>query len=163
MIVNLFGTPNLLEPGSPHDKKEKLKKNGLQLQYKKKLLEKMMQESVIYIYSKCSTCQKALKFLAKSKEKFIIKEIKEEPPSLEELKRMLDFQQGNLKKLFNTSGMLYREMHLTEKLKEMPQRDALKLLSTHGMLVKRPFLIGDNFGTTGFNEKEWSALLNIKG
>lgn len=114
----------------------------------------------LYIYGKCSTCQKALRFLdtVKGKEVFTIKDITKEPPSLSELQKMLQYQKGNLKKLFNTSGQLYRELHLNEKLKEMPLNDALKLLSQHGMLVKRPFLLGKDFGFTGFNEKEWSKI-----
>jgi arsenate reductase-like glutaredoxin family protein len=72
---------------------------------------------------------------------------------------MLDFQQGYLKKLLNTSGQLYREMHLSEELKTMPPSQTLALLSQHGMLVKRPFLLGDDFGLTGFNEEEWSRVV----
>jgi arsenate reductase-like glutaredoxin family protein len=68
---------------------------------------------------------------------------------------MLQYANGILKKLFNSSGQLYREMQPTEKLKTMLERDALNLLNHHGMLVKRPFLIGNNFGLTGFNEAEW--------
>lgn len=111
---------------------------------------------LIYIYGKCSTCQKALRFLEKMKVPFDAKEITREPPSMDELQRMLNFQKGNLKKLFNTSGQLYKEMHLNEKLNEMPLNEALKLLNQHGMLVKRPFLLGKDFGLTGFNEAEWS-------
>ena len=114
----------------------------------------------IYLYSKCSTCQNAIRFLEKMKVSYTKKEITETPPSIEELTRMLKFQNGNLKKLFNTSGQLYREMHLTEKLSEMPLDEALKLLSQHGMLVKRPFLIEKDFGLTGFNEAEWLRLLS---
>jgi len=123
-----------------------------------------MSKIVIYSYSKCSTCQKALRFLEKHDiaDRFTIKEIKENPPPVKELERMLSFQHGNLKKLFNTSGKLYREMHLTEKLKSMPVKEALMLLSKNGMLVKRPFLIADDFGTTGFNEAKWEELLATK-
>lgn len=115
---------------------------------------------IIYIYSKCSTCQKALHFLEKIKGKgtFTIKEITQEPPSMDELKKMLKFQDGNLKKLFNTSGQLYRELHLNEKLDNMSVDKALELLTQHGMLVKRPFLIGKDFGLTGFKEAEWSKI-----
>jgi arsenate reductase-like glutaredoxin family protein len=93
------------------------------------------------------------------KKAFIIKEITTTPPSLDELHRMLKYQGGNLKKLFNTSGDLYREMGLSEKLSKMPIEDALTLLTKHGMLVKRPFLIGKDFGITGFKESEWSNIL----
>lgn len=114
---------------------------------------------IIYLYSKCSTCQQALRFLEKKKVAITIKEITQEPPTIKELQKMLDFQNGNIKKLMNTSGMLYREMELAEKSKDMPQHEILALLSSHGMLIKRPFLLGDNFGLTGFNEVEWTKKL----
>lgn len=113
---------------------------------------------ILYVYSKCSTCQKALSFLEQRHLKFIRKEITETPPTIAELKQMLKYQEGNLKKLFNTSGLLYKEMKLSEKLETMPLEDALALLNKHGMLVKRPFLLGKNFGLTGFNEKAWSNV-----
>lgn len=116
---------------------------------------------ILYIYSKCSTCQQALRFLEKikGKDSFTIKEITVTPPSLKELQQMLKFQNGNLKKLFNTSGQLYRELHLNEKLSDMTLDESLKLLTEHGMLVKRPFLLGENFGLTGFKEAEWLKYL----
>lgn len=114
---------------------------------------------ILYVYSKCSTCQNAVKFLEQKKISFVRKEITETPPTLPELKQMLQFAHGNLKKLFNTSGLLYKEMQLTEKLKTMPLQDALSLLTQHGMLVKRPFLLGKNFGLTGFKEADWTIQL----
>ncbi len=89
------------------------------------------------------------------------KEITVEPPSVAQLQAMLLYVKGNLKKLFNSSGQLYRELQLTEKLKEMSEMEALILLSQHGMLVKRPFLLGSHFGYTGFNEIEWSRMLIV--
>ncbi len=112
---------------------------------------------LVYIYSKCSTCQKAVRFLEKKQCVFTPKEIVQEPPSMEELQTMLHYQKGNLKKLLNTSGQLYREMQLTEKLQKMSLIQSLTLLTQHGMLIKRPFLIGADFGLTGFNETEWSG------
>lgn len=114
---------------------------------------------IIYIYRKCSTCQKALRFLEENHVSFICKEITQTLPSLQELHKMLKFQKGNVRKLFNTSGLLYKEMQLKEKLDEMPIDEALTLLSQRGMLVKRPFVIDDDFGLTGFNEKDWSRIL----
>jgi arsenate reductase len=112
---------------------------------------------IIYTYHKCSTCTKALRFLEKKGVKNLtIKEITLEPPSLEELQMQLKYQGDLLKKLFNTSGQLYRELQLNERLTEMSIDEALKLLTQHGMLVKRPFLLGKNFGFTGFDEKKWS-------
>ncbi|MBA3602417.1 MAG: Spx/MgsR family RNA polymerase-binding regulatory protein [Parachlamydiaceae bacterium] len=114
---------------------------------------------ILYVYSKCSTCQKALSFLEEKKFAFIRKEITQTPPSIADLKSMLKFMNGNMKKLFNSSGQLYREMNLSEELKTMPEDDALTLLSQHGMLVKRPFLLADHFGLTGFNEINWAQKL----
>lgn len=114
---------------------------------------------ILYIYSKCSTCQNALKFLKRKNISFVHKEIVETPPSVEELRTMLDYVDGNLKKIFNTSGQLYREMQLTEKLKPMSEEDAILLLHQYGMLVKRPFLLGDDFGLLGFKEAEWSKAI----
>lgn len=114
---------------------------------------------ILYIYSKCSTCQNALKFLERKNVSFVCKEIVETPPSVEELRTMLDYMGGNLKKIFNTSGQLYREMQLTEKLKSMSEEDAILLLNQYGMLVKRPFLLGDDFGVLGFKESEWSKKI----
>jgi len=111
---------------------------------------------ILYIYNKCSTCQNALKFLERKNVWFVRKEIVETPPSVEELRTMLDYVGGDLKNIFNTSGQLYREMQFTEKLKSMSKEDAILLLSQHGMLVKRPFLLGDDFGLLGFKEIEWS-------
>ncbi len=116
---------------------------------------------IVYIYSKCSTCQKAVRFLTQNKFNFQIKEIVKTPPSLEELQSMLRYQKGNLKKLFNTSGQLYKDMQLKERLDRLSVDQALDLLTQHGMLVKRPFLITDQNGLTGFNEKEWMQMINI--
>lgn len=110
---------------------------------------------IVYVYKKCSTCKAALLFLKKRGLAFIEKEISQEPPSLAELKQMCDYQNGDLKKLFNTSGLVYKEMNLKEKLQHMSIDDAYKMLNQQGMLVKRPFLLGDNFGLLGFKETEW--------
>ena len=109
---------------------------------------------ILYIYSKCSTCQNALKFLRQKNIPFVSKEITETPPSLEELQTMLRHVNGNIKRLCNTSGLLYREMQLSKK--QLSELETLSLLSQHGMLVKRPFLLGDGFGLTGFSEDVWS-------
>jgi arsenate reductase (glutaredoxin) len=114
---------------------------------------------IVYVYNKCSTCQNAVRFLQAKNIEYVRREITETPPSVQELQTMLKYANGNLKKLFNSSGQLYREMQLTEKLKTLSQSDALTLLSQHGMLVKRPFLLGNNFGLTGFNEVEWSKKI----
>lgn len=109
----------------------------------------------VYVYEKCSTCKSALDFLKERGVAFIQKDIKQGPPNRQELERMLNYQNGDLKKLFNTSGMLYKEMALKEKLKNLSSEEAYTLLHQHGMLVKRPFLLGENFGLLGFKEAEW--------
>ena len=114
---------------------------------------------ILYVYTKCSTCQKALSFLEQNKIAFTSKEITLTPPSKTELKSMLKFMNENLKKLFNSSGQLYRELDMSNKLKTMPEDVAITLLSQNGMLVKRPFLISDHFGLTGFNEAIWALQL----
>lgn len=114
---------------------------------------------IVYVYGKCSTCKAALHFLKEQGIAYTAKEITKEPPSITELKRMLKYQNGNLKKIFNTSGLLYKEMQLKEKLENMPTDKALELLNQHGMLVKRPFLLGKDFGLLGFDETEWSKKI----
>lgn len=93
--------------------------------------------------------------------KFQKKEIVDVRPSIEELEKMLHYQKSNIRKLFNTSGQMYREMELSEKLDSMPLKAAFILLTQNGMLIKRPFVLGDNFGLVGFSEKEWSRELAL--
>ncbi len=114
---------------------------------------------IIYVYSKCSTCKQAISFLEQKNISFIRKEITLTPPTKSELQTMLGYYHGKINKLFNTSGILYREMNLTEKLKSMDLNEALSLLTQHGMLIKRPFLLGDGFGFTGFNASEWAKKI----
>jgi len=113
---------------------------------------------ILYLHRKCSTCQAALEFLAGKKLEVEIIDITQKAPSVEELQKMLAFQNGNVKKLLNTSGLLYREMNLSQKIPEMPESEVLDLLSRHGMLVKRPFLLGEHFGLLGFKEVGWAKL-----
>ncbi len=111
---------------------------------------------LIYSYKKCSTCRNALKFLEAKKIKVEVKEIVDSPPKIPELKQMLKIT-GDIKKLFNTSGILYREMNLKDKLPNLSEQDALGLLAKNGKLVKRPFLLGENLGLLGFKEQEWES------
>mgnify|MGYP000009182408 FL=1 len=113
----------------------------------------------VFAYRKCSTCMKALKWLEVHNVEFEERAIKEENPTYEELKEWYTMSRLPLKKFFNTSGMIYKQMNLKDKLKEMTEDDQLKLLATDGMLVKRPLVIGDNFVLTGFKEKEWEEKL----
>ena len=114
----------------------------------------------VLVYRKCSTCLKALKWLEVNQVVFDERPIKEENPSYEELKAWYEMSGLPLKKFFNTSGILYKQMNLKDKLKEMSEDEQLKLLATDGMLVKRPLVIGDGFVLTGFKEKEWEDKIN---
>jgi arsenate reductase len=118
----------------------------------------------IYHYKNCDTCRKALKYLDGKKIKYEAVPIVEQPPTATELKKMLGFVKtrgGSIKNLFNTSGVQYRELGISDKLKGgMTEAEALKLLAGNGKLIKRPFvLIGDRDGGVGFKADEWAALL----
>lgn len=117
----------------------------------------------IYEYNGCSTCKKALKFLKDHKANFEQISIVDTPPSKSELKKMLSFIRArgdDFKKLFNTSGVLYREMKISDRLKAgMTESEALDLLAANGKLIKRPFLLTDDAGAVGFNEDEWKKLI----
>ena len=114
---------------------------------------------LLVYYPKCSTCQKAKKWLEEKEVKFEERDIKLQNPTKEELKEWHHKSGLPLKRFFNTSGMLYREMQLKEKLPDMTEEDQYELLATDGMLVKRPIIIDDNRVFTGFREKEWEQLL----
>ncbi len=115
---------------------------------------------IVYIHPRCSTCKKSLSFLTENKINFTTKDITITPPSIEELTRMF-LLQGDIKKLFNTSGLLYKSLELKEKLSDMSNEEALELLSNHGMLIKRPFILTDKMGCTGFNPKVWNQYFLI--
>ena len=104
-------------------------------------------------YPKCSTCQKAKKWLEAHQIAYEERDIKTENPSKEELKGWYEKSGQELKRFFNTSGMLYKSMQLKDKLPGMTEEEQLKLLGTDGMLVKRPILVGDDFVLTGFKEE----------
>ena len=110
-------------------------------------------------YPKCSTCQKARKWLEANHLEFTERHIVEENPSYEELKEWYSESGLPLKKFFNTSGMLYKEMQLKDKLPTMSEEEQLKLLATNGMLVKRPLIVNGNMILTGFKEAEWEKAL----
>lgn len=109
-------------------------------------------------YPKCSTCSKAKKFLNGNGIDFEERNIKEDNPSKKELKKWFDKSDYPIKKFFNTSGKIYREMKLKDKLEEMTEDDKLELLSTDGMLVKRPILVGQDKVLVAFKEDEWEVL-----
>ena len=112
----------------------------------------------VYEYAGCSTCKKALKFLDQRGVAYEKIAIVEQPPTITELKRMLAFQGGEIRKLFNTSGQVYRELKLGEKLPAMTEAEALQLLASNGKLVKRPFLLSATQGLVGFSEAAWAKV-----
>ncbi len=113
----------------------------------------------LYAYAKCSTCRDAAKWLREHGVGFLEKPIYEQPPTVGELRRMLACQGGQLRRLFNTSGIQYRERGLAAKLPAMSEPEALALLASDGRLVKRPFVLGPEVGLVGFAPDEWRKLL----
>ena len=110
-------------------------------------------------YPKCTTCQKARKWLDENNIEYEFRDIKLENPSLEELAAWYKLSDLPLRKFFNTSGLLYKSMELKTKLPTMTDGEMLALLATDGMLVKRPLAIGDDFVLVGFKEADWAAKL----
>lgn len=110
-------------------------------------------------YPKCTTCKKAKKWLDEKGISYIDRHIKEENPTADELKEWHKRSGLPLKKFFNTSGMLYKEMQLKDKLPEMTEEEQYALLSSDGMLVKRPLIVADDFILTGFKEAEWAEKM----
>ena len=110
-------------------------------------------------YPKCTTCQKARKWLDENNIEYEFRDIKLENPTLEELTAWYKLSGLPLRKFFNTSGLLYKSMELKTKLPNMTDEEMLALLATDGMLVKRPLAIGDDFVLVGFKEAEWVEKL----
>lgn len=113
----------------------------------------------VLVYRKCSTCQRALKWLEQNNINFEERPIVEENPSFDELKEWYGKSGLPLKKFFNTSGNIYKQMNLKDKLGDMSEEEQLKLLAADGMLVKRPLVVGEDFVITGFKESEWEQKL----
>lgn len=114
---------------------------------------------VVLVYRKCSTCIKALKWLEENNIEFTERPMKEENPTYEELKEWYERSGLPLKKFFNTSGLLYKDMKLKDRLPSMTEEEQLKLLATDGMLVKRPLVVADDYVLTGFKEAEWEERM----
>ncbi len=110
---------------------------------------------IYYGYPKCGTCRKAKKWLEMNNLDFQEVNIAEAPPSVEELSKMIAVSDLELKKFFNVSGMKYRELNLKDKLTTMTDEEKISLLSSDGMLIKRPIVFGDNKVTVGFKEEEF--------
>ena len=114
---------------------------------------------LVLVYRKCSTCIKALKWLEANNIAFEERPIVEQNPTYEELKTWYQMSGLPLKNFFNTSGMIYKEMKLKDKLPEMSEEEQLQLLATNGMLVKRPLVVGEDYVLTGFKENKWAEVM----
>ena len=121
-----------------------------------------MKDIVFFCYPKCSTCQKAKKWLQENSVEFTERDIVKNNPTEAELKKFYKKSKKELKRFFNTSGILYREMELKDKLPKMTEEEMLKLLATDGKLVKRPMIVTKDFVLNGFKEEEWKELLKNK-
>ena len=118
--------------------------------------------SLLFIqYPSCSTCKKAKKWLDEKKQSYTERSIKDENPSEEELRAWHKKSGLPLKKFFNASGLVYRDMGLKDKLSAMSEDEQFRLLASDGMLVKRPLLIGDDFVLVGFQEENWKEALKV--
>ena len=113
---------------------------------------------LLVCYPKCSTCKKAQVYLENLGVEYTYRDIKTDNPSYEELKQWHEKSGLEMKRFFNTSGLLYKSMELKDKLPAMSDEEKLQLLATDGLLVKRPVAIGDDFVLVGFKEKEWDAV-----
>ncbi len=115
----------------------------------------------VYCYNRCTTCQKALKWLQDHGIEHTVTDIRSSHPDMQTLRQYYTMSGLPLKRFFNTSGIQYKEMGLSKKLAEMTEDEQLALLAADGMLVKRPLLVGDDFVLTGFREEEWKDKLGI--
>ena len=114
----------------------------------------------VWAYRGCDTCRKAQRFLAERKIAHELIPIREHPPGVPELRAMLAHVGGELRRLFNTSGGDYKALNMKDRLPGMSVDEALALLASNGNLVKRPFALGENRGTTGFKPDEWERLIS---
>ena len=120
----------------------------------------MERKTMVFIcYPKCTTCQKARKWLDERQIAYEFRNIKLDNPSYDELAAWYRRSGLPLKKFFNTSGLLYKSMELKDKLPGMSEEEMLRLLAADGMLVKRPLVVGEDFILTGFREKEWEEKI----
>jgi len=113
----------------------------------------------VLCYEKCSTCKKALAWLDEKGVEYVLRPIKEQNPSANELECWHRMSGLPLKRFYNTSGLLYKELGLKNKIPTMSDAEQYELLATDGMLVKRPLVVADDVVLTGFKEKEWEKLL----
>jgi len=115
----------------------------------------------VYEYNGCSTCRKALKWLEQNEANYKVVPIRETPPNKAELRRMLKFYGGNIRKLFNTSGADYKKLNLKDNLPKLSEAQLIDMLNTNGNLVKRPFVINKEYGRVGFKEEEWADFFGL--
>ena len=115
-------------------------------------------KNLFIAYPKCSTCQKAKKWLDENKIEYVDRNIVTETPTKEELKKWITKSGLDVRKFFNTSGMKYRELNIKEKIKDMSEDEIYELLASDGMLIKRPLFISDTLILKGFKEKEWEQI-----
>jgi arsenate reductase len=118
----------------------------------------------IYEYSKCGTCRNALKYLKANHIDFVNIPIVETPPTMDELKKMLGYLKARdlkINQLFNTSGLVYKEMGLSKKINSMTEEELLDLLADDGKLIKRPFVLLENDGLVGFKQEEWNEKFGV--
>ena len=113
----------------------------------------------VYAYANCDTCRKALKYLAAKKVAHEVIPIRDQPPTVAELRTMLGYIGGDLRKLFNTAGQDYRALDMKTRLPKLSVDEALALLSGNGNLVKRPIALGTKSGVVGFKEEEWDQVI----
>lgn len=116
-------------------------------------------EKLFLQYPKCTTCRKAKKFLQENNVTFDNRDITIDNPTVEELEKWIDLSGLEIKKFFNTSGVLYKEMKLKDKIKDISREEMIKLLATDGKLVKRPLLICDDKVLVGFKEEQYKEIL----
>ena len=128
----------------------------IRFKYKIKGGEKM--KNLFIEYPKCSTCQKAKKWLDENKIEYVDRNIVTETPTKEELKKWITKSGLDVRKFFNTSGMKYRELNIKEKIKDMSEDEIYELLASDGMPIKRPLFISDTLILKGFKEKEWEQI-----
>ena len=122
----------------------------------------MKMKPLFICYPRCSTCQKALKWLQERGIEVEVRDIVQQNPSEAELEEWIDRSGLAVNRFFNTSGLLYKSMELKDKLPGMSEEEMIKLLATDGMLVKRPLLVGADFVLVGFKETEWAEHLKNK-
>ncbi len=117
-------------------------------------------KNIFIQYPKCSTCQKAKKWLEENHIDFIEQNIVNQTPSIDELTKLIEKSGQELKKWFNTSGLKYKELNLKDKLKDMSEKEKVELLASDGMLIKRPILVANENVLIGFKEEEWKKVFN---